>query len=326
MRKPLFTKSRVWLVWVGICVAGASYGDTFSIYVENDSRLLKPNHNTDRHYTSGAKVVYGFEPNWRWLEGYGHLDMPFFSAPSGQVRTAVGLFAGQNIYTPDWVDEPARRRAKDMRFAGWLYGGLFAQRANEQILDQTEVSFGVIGPSARGHQVQSCIHKAMHSGRPIGWDTQLSDRPAIQLSGMRRQRLDQLWKPSERVDFLSEYGFAAGSVFCHLQASVIGRFGFWELPQDWGPDRLELPLGVMAETFRQKKAGYFFFRFGARAVGYNQFLTGLDPEPAVAHLQVGCVLQIRSLQVAYSQTYLTQEYKEQNYYDGYSTLTVQWDF
>jgi len=41
---------------------------------------------------------------------------------------------------------------------------------------------------------------------------------------------------------------------------------------------------------------------------------------------VGCVIQLRSLELGYSQTYLTQEYKEQNYFDGYGALTVKWDF
>ncbi|HOK66407.1 MAG TPA: lipid A deacylase LpxR family protein [Anaerohalosphaeraceae bacterium] len=308
-------------------LSSAGRAETFTIYAENDSRYLKPNHNTDRHYTNGFKLVYGFQPNWRWLDGYGQMDVPFFPAPQGPVETAAGVFLGQNIYTPDYVDEPAKRRLKDMRFAGWLYSGLFVQRANEQVLDQAELSLGVIGPSAKGRQIQTCVHEAMHSGRPIGWDSQLGDRPAVDFSWYRKHRLQgAFWKPSEKIDFLSEYGFTAGSVFCHLQASVVGRFGFWELPKDWGPDRLELPAGAIAEAFRKEKAGYFFVRLGGRAVGYNQFLTDLDPEPLVGHLQVGCVIQLRSLELGYSQTYLTQEYKEQNYFDGYGALTVKWDF
>jgi hypothetical protein len=327
MFKRLFVGGRGHLVWAVLWLAGASSADTFSIYVENDSRYLKPNHNTDRHYTSGVKLVWGFEPNWRWVEEFGDLDVPFFSAPQGPVKTGAGVFLGQNIYTPDWVDEPARRKAKDMRYAGWLSSGLFVQRANERFLDQAELSVGVVGPSALGREVQDCIHKAMHSGRPIGWDEQLGDRPAVQLSWFRRGRLGSLGNSSNpTMDFLAEYGVAGGSILCHVQASLIGRLGFWGLPEDWGPDRLDLPLGLMGGSFREQKTGYIFFRLGGKAVGYNQFLTGLDPEPAVGHLQVGCVIQIRSLSLSYSQTFLTQEYKEQNFFDGYGGISIQWTF
>jgi len=326
MAAKWFRGAQTLLLLTGFGLAGLSAADTLSLYVDNDSRLLKPNHNTDRHYTSGVKLVYGFTPDWQWLEDYGDLDVPFFSAPEGPVHTAAGFFAGHHIYTPDWADKPEKRRPKDMRFAGWLYTGLFAQRANERIMDQTELNIGVIGPSAKGRQLQNCIHNLLDSGKPIGWDTQLSDRPAVNFSWTRKERLNgPLLKPTENVDFLSEYGFTAGSVFCHLQAGLVGRLGIFGLPKDWGPDRLELPSGAIQRAY-QDNGGYLFCRISGKAVGYNQFLTGLDPEPVVGQLQVGCVIQWKSLEVGYSQTFFTQEYKEQNAFDSYGALTVKWTF
>ena len=46
-----------------------TWGDeALSFYLENDSRFTKPNGNTDRHYTNGARIVYVTQPEWNWLK------------------------------------------------------------------------------------------------------------------------------------------------------------------------------------------------------------------------------------------------------------------
>ena len=50
--------------------AEAMAEDVLSLYVENDSRLIKPNGKTDRHYTHGMKFVYLTRPDWQWLDDF----------------------------------------------------------------------------------------------------------------------------------------------------------------------------------------------------------------------------------------------------------------
>jgi hypothetical protein len=297
--------------------------DTVSLYLENDSRLFKPNHATDRHYTHGTKIVYLTQPEWRWLKDFSDWDV---ADQDQQVETAIGFFLGQNIYTPDHVDEPQKRDPDDMVFAGWLYTGMFAQRAADHTLEHFEFNIGVIGPSSKAERVQKCMHNFLNSEDPIGWDEQLNDELAVDLTYMRKQRLLGDWfKPTESSDVIGEYGFTAGSVHRHLQAGLTFRYGF-NLLNTFGPGRLSLPSGI--SEFRQEnfKSGYLFARAAARAVEHNRFLTGLDAEPLVGEFQIGAVYKYKKLRLGYSQTFYTREFEEQSGKDSIGAITLSWQF
>ncbi|MCD6174857.1 MAG: lipid A deacylase LpxR family protein [Planctomycetes bacterium] len=292
--------------------------DAISLYLENDSRRFKPNHATDRHYTHGTKFVYLTQPNWQWLEDFSQWH---FADANQPVDTAVGFFLGQNIYTSDHVDKPARRSDKDMVFAGWLYTGMFAQRATDHLLDHLELSIGVIGPSSKAEQFQKALHDA------IGWDDQLGDELAVDLSFMRKQRLQSGWfKPTEHTDFIAEYGFTVGSVHRHLQAGVTFRYGF-NLANTFGPARMALPSGI--STLRKDETAqsvYLFARASGKAIEHNRFLTGLKAEPLMAEFQVGIVHQFKKVELGYSQTFFTQEFEEQSGKDSFGAFTLSWKF
>lgn len=296
--------------------------DALSLYVENDSRSLKPNGNTDRHYTHGGKLVYLTQPGWQWLDSFADWD------PAGDVPadTVVGFFVGQNIYTPDNVDNPARRKPEDRVFAGWLYTGLFAQRATDNLMEHIELNVGVIGPSSHAEQSQRCIHNVLNSNPPKGWEDQIGDEPAADFTWLRQQRLmDGCFAPTEKTDFLAEYGFTAGSVHRHAQAGLTFRYGF-NLRHTFGPGRLDFPDGISALRKTDEKSGYLFARAAVRAVEHNRFLTGLSHEPFLGQFQVGAVYQYKKLQLGYSQTFFTQEYKQQTANDSFGALTVSWTF
>ena len=296
----------------------------FSVYVDNDSRTLKPNHKTDRHYTHGTKFVYLFQPDWNWFRNFSDWNV---AAPDESVDSMVGLFLGQNIYTPDYVDEPEKRSDEDRVFAGWLYSGIFAQRATDHKMEHLELNIGVIGPSSKAEQVQKAIHDILNSDDPIGWENQLDDEPALDVTYMRKERwLDGLLKPTENTDVIVEYGFTAGSVHRHAQAGVTFRYGF-NLGNTFGPGRLDLPSGI--SSLRKQdgvRSGYFFARASARAVEYNRFLTGLDTEPLVGEFQVGAVYHFKKFDIGYSQTFLTQEFEGQSGNDSFGSVFVTCQF
>ena len=75
---------------VVICGVQAMGKEAFQIYIENDSRGLKPNHNTDRHYTHGTKLVYLMQPDWQWLEDFSTWH---FGDAEESIDTAVGTFS-----------------------------------------------------------------------------------------------------------------------------------------------------------------------------------------------------------------------------------------
>lgn len=308
-----------------IVLAGQSVAkDTLSLYVENDSRFLKPNGNTDRHYTHGTKIVYLTQPDWQWLDNFAEWNA---ALPNESVDTVIGFFFGQNIYTPDHISDPALRKPKDQVFAGWLYTGMFAERATDNLLEHIELNVGVIGPSSLAEKSQRCIHNLLNSDAPRGWENQLSDEPTVDVTMMRQQRLllDGWLKPTDKKDMIAEYGFTAGSVHRHVLAALTFRYGF-NLGKTFGPGRLEQPAGISTLRQTDERSGYLFARAGAKAVDYNRFLSGLTAEPLVGEFQFGAVYQHNNLSFGYSQTFFTRAYKQQTASDSFGALTVSWQF
>lgn len=297
--------------------------EAFQMYVENDSRMIKPNHKTDRHYTHGTKFVYLTQPDWQWLTDFSQWN---FAEEGQAVDTAVGFFLGQNIYTPDRVDKPWRRNPEDRVYAGWLYTGLFAQRATDDVMDHVELNIGVIGPSSKAQWVQEEIHDIIDSSAPIGWEDQIGDELAVDIMVMRQQRLADGWlKPTESTDVITEYGFTVGSVHRHVQAGVTFRYGH-NLGKTFVPGRLELPSGVATLRDESVESTYVFARFAGKAIEHNRFLTGLDHEPLMGEFQIGAVYKRDRMELGYSQTFYTQEFEEQSGVDSIGALTVSWVF
>ncbi|MHC4525420.1 MAG: lipid A deacylase LpxR family protein [Planctomycetota bacterium] len=316
-------KQNLLFIFLALFSSGVFAKDAVSLYLENDSRTLKPNHKTDRHYTHGTKFVYMTQPDWNWLSNFADWDA---AGTDEEVETVVGFFLGQNVYTPDHVDEPLKRNEDDMVYAGWLYTGMFAQRATDHKLDHLEIDIGVIGPSSKAERVQRGIHELLNSDEPIGWDDQLADELAVDVSYMRKQRFLEGWfHPTESSDVIAEYGFTVGSVYRHAQAGITFRHGF-NLGHTFGPSRMSLPAGISTLRKKDTESGYLFARAAARAVEYNRFLTGLDAEPLVGEFQVGAVYQRNQFELAYSQTFFTREFEEQSGKDSIGAVTFTWRF
>lgn len=313
------------IVMLFACVSTGNAEGTLSLYWENDSELMKPNGNRDRHYSNGTKIVYFTQPGWQWLEDFSTWH---FGDDSGKVQKGVGFFFGQNMYTPDYIGYPAARNEKDMKYAGWMYTGLFAQRATENLLDHIELNIGVIGPCAQGEDIQTAIHEITGGADPIGWDTQIANEPAVDLTFMRKQRLlEGIFKPTEHTDFIADYGFTLGSVNRLAQAGLMFRWGF-NMGNSFGPGRLAVPDGLSRLQYPadKKQSGYVFARVNGKAVQYNRFMTGLDTEPLVGELQLGLMYRYNKLEICYSQTHGTKQFKEQTGSDSIGAVTVSWKF
>jgi lipid A 3-O-deacylase len=293
---------------------------TFNFYLENDGTFIKPYQRTDRHYTNGLKLTYTNQPDCNLLKEFARWNN--FGQNDTDVTTAMGYFIGQNIYTPDDVATPAKRSDHDRVFAGWLYGGIFAQRATTDQMEHFELNLGVIGHSAGGHTFQDIIHKCIGADAPEGWDSQLGDEPAADFMWLKRQRADGLpFRHTSNFDSHLEYGFTAGSVHRNANLGVILRYGT-DLPNDFGPGRLDAPACATGPITEDRTYFYLFTRLGGKLVQYDRFLTGLDDEPVVGQLQLGVVWRYKTFEISYSQTFLTREYKEQPEADSYGALNM----
>ena len=306
-----------------LTAASLSAQDSFSIYWENDSRYIKPNGKSDRHYTNGLKLVYTAQPDWQWLKDFGDWDG---AADAIAAEKAVGFFLGQNIYTPNHATDPALRKDKERVFAGWLYTGMFVQRRQADTLDHVELNVGVVGPSSQADSAQRCIHTMVHSKLPLGWESQLNDEPAADFTWVRKQRQTEgILAPTDHTDVITDIGFTAGSLHRNVEAGIMLRCG-GDLPNDFGPGRLALPSSTAARDRNAARSVYLFGRLAARAVEHDRFLSGLTPQPLVGLASAGIVCQLGDIEIAYSQTFMTPEFKEQDIADSYGALTLTWLF
>jgi lipid A 3-O-deacylase len=242
------------------------------------------------------------------------------------VTTAMGYFFGQNMYTPDHADAPSKRSKEDRVFAGWLYGGAFAQRAAANQMEHFELNMGIIGPSAFGGELQTFVHDLVRQDEPNGWEKQLEDEFAVDFTWLKKQYIGlPPFNRTSNFDSLLEYGFTVGSVHRNAVLSVLFRAGF-NLPNDFGPGRLEAPACAAYTVSDELTHFYLFARLSGKLVEHDRFLTGLHEKPAVGVIQFGGSFRYKSLELTYSQTFLTREYDEQPDADSFASLTFMYRF
>jgi len=299
--------------------------ETLTLYVEDDGGFVKPLYRTDRHYTAGEKIAFTNQPNdVNFLKDYSRWNG--FGRNDGNVSTALGYFIGQNMYTPSYVSEPEKRPKHDMQFAGWAYWGMFAQRASDNQMEHLELNMGMIGPVAQGGEAQTFVHHLLGLPGPKGWENQSGDEFHTDLTWIRRQRIDeQYFRRTENFDAHLEYGATVGTLHRDAEAGIVFRYGM-NLPNDFGPGRLEAPASACIDKPTETQTAYIFTRLGGKLVEYNRFMTGLTTEPAVGQWQLGVACRYKSLEISYSQTFLTREYKQQGSTDSYGAINIMWRF
>jgi len=154
----------------------------------------------------------------------------------------------------------------------------------------------------------------------------LGDEFHADLTWIRRQRVDeQYFKRTENFDAHLEYGATAGTLHRNAIGGIVFRYGM-NLPNDFGPGRLEAPASACINRPAGNQSMYLFTRVGGKLVEYNRFLSGLTTEPAVGVLQMGIAYRYKAFEVNYSQTFMTREYKEQGSTDSYGAINMMWRF
>lgn len=282
---------------------------------------------TDKHYTNGMRISFlrpeDSAPGWLLSSCRA---VPWFPE-GGRIRTAWSL--GQNIYTPE--DISTKELVVDDRpYAGWLYVGAGLVVENGRILDIMEFSLGVVGPSALGEQVQRGIHEIIDSPDPQGWDNQLHDELAIQVTWQRKWRQLHVGDTGFGVDVLPHVGAALGNVFIYGAGGATARLG-WDLPGDYGPPRNQ-PSLPGSEFFlpRRTLGGYLFLGGEARVVLRNIFLDGntfgsshsVDKHLLVADIQGGVALVWGGIRGAYTYVVRSSEFETQAGRDAFGAFTV----
>ncbi|MBN2064956.1 MAG: lipid A deacylase LpxR family protein [Sedimentisphaerales bacterium] len=300
-----------------------STGVTTGIYWENDGTFAKPNHDTDRHYTNGARIDIA------WTDTNNCLTEPMNSLPwysDNETKSNFGIFIGQHMQTPDFIASPDLRPDPEMRYAGWLYGGPFVQTGDNMNMDHLELSLGVIGPSALGKETQDFIHGLRELEKAVDWDSQMSDRFAGNINWLHKFRIGTNKYYSQgpiHLELLGETAVALGSVHRNAGTGLTLRVGS-DLSNDFGPGSMSRPRYYIKNTSQSSISA--FARIAGSVVEHNELLDGLSEETLLGELQVGFAFSYKKLTLSYSQVFMTRQYEKQPEPDSYGAFTVHCSF
>lgn len=302
---------------------------TVTVYWENDSSILKRNNQQDRHYTNGIAVTFSHQPDW--VQDF--TDVARFGETFD--RTAAGYILGQLIFTPESIST-TRLLRKDRPYAGYLYGGVYVQRANDHTFDHAQLDIGVVGPASQADHIQKDIHDWRDLDEPKGWNNQLDNEITAQIYLRRKWRLDldplQLPDVQLSQQLIPQVELAVGSVYRHVSAGATWRIGH-NLPDDFGPGRLGDVASATGGPSKGRGA-YGFLRLAGRAVEHDLFLEGnsykeshgVDAETLVGEIQVGVSAFYHvngwNIQANYSQTFISEQFDGQDGSDSFGALTL----
>jgi lipid A 3-O-deacylase len=311
------------------CQEDKNYG-SWSLYWENDY-LAK----TDSNYTNGGRLSWT-SPWITWKpEGdsvppgsspwYQSLikSIPFFYAPGSQ--SGIFIAAGQNIYTPDDLDEQ-EVIVDDRPYAGYLYLGFGVIKKSDSHMDTLEVDAGIVGRHSYAEDVQKQVHKWIGNDEPKGWANQLKDEPTLEITYEHKWKwLNAKTGRHWGYDLIPHAGFAVGNVAIYANAGAEFRFG-WNRPNDFGTCTIRpgcesgaSPDGENPDRPGRRLGVFFFLGADAQAVAHDIFLDGntfqdshsVKKKPFVADFAAGLGFATSNLKLTYAVVYRTKQFDTQ---------------
>jgi hypothetical protein len=258
--------------------ASTKKGESFSVYIENDSRNIG-GPGSDQSYSNGFRFAYTYAenavPQWK----------PFLTDWSKTLQktlpidsTSFGISLSQQIYTPN--DTQTKTPILDDRpYAAWLYLGFTATVQSEAHTHTVELNVGMVGPAALGRQVQNNFHDLIDVPRAEGWNNQLNNEPALQIAYQQRLRFIELKSAGTTyADLIPYFGGSLGNVMIAAHGGAIARLGY-NLPNDFGPTRPSSADGdpvkdPQAPEPQEKWGAYGFGGARGNAIARNIFLDG----------------------------------------------------
>ncbi|RKZ16428.1 DUF2219 domain-containing protein [bacterium] len=329
---------RVALCLFGVLLAlpaTAQVRDTWTgrLMFENDVLWVD---DSDRHYSNGIRLeARGREGHiWSWIAGPGR----WLTGAGRDTPQRMGLALGHNIYTPE--DIKTEELVEDDRpYAAWLHGDISVVAREGRTRTEATLSLGVVGPAARGEEMQRWFHGIIDSPIPAGWDNQLSNEPAVLLV-VQRGWGDLV--PPRPAPLLGEQGLdwdlvphadlALGNVFVHAAGGAVLRLGN-DLGWDLGPRRIR-PTAAGGDLACGRR-GFVWSVLGGvtgRAVVRNIFLDGntftdshsVEKNSFVGDAWYGLTLSWGGLRTSFIHTIRSPEFEGQRRPDHFGSITVAW--
>ncbi|RYZ13788.1 MAG: lipid A deacylase LpxR family protein [Alphaproteobacteria bacterium] len=190
--------------------------------------------------------------------------------PGGEAgdRVSAGFGIGQSFFVPRDIDATTPV-AEQRAYAGWLHGSGLLVRSNASRQDVWKVDVGVVGPSALSEPLEEFFHGIFNGRDMNGWDNQITDRAAVNVSVERRWR-NIVPVGGLAFDVSPAVGLEVGTVSVAADAGLTVRFGAG-LEEDFGAPRVGALGGSM-----ERGDGWSLYAFASANARYQAYDLFLD--------------------------------------------------
>jgi len=258
-----------------------AYPPTVNFRVDND---LFGGRQQDEGYSNGAMLTL-VSPNLndyiddpclpklaRWANGH----LSWLHARDFEQQNMIFSLA-QVLFTPsDYTRSDLIVEDRPYAAALTVKFGYNTRIGND--LRSTQLTLGMVGPAARGKQIQNAVHALLGSEPFQGWDNQIHNEPVFMLL---HARIKRGWVNEEGPsrwgrDALWRWGVAAGNLATFVNIGTELRLG-WILPDDFGTS----PFNPTGDNIAPPRAGridrprgHLFFSLDARWMMHDISLDG----------------------------------------------------
>lgn len=297
-------------------VSAQNFKNEFGFKSDNDAYLF---YGQDRYYTNGLFLYFRRAVNQQQLKKLEKLTYE--------------ITAGQKMYNPisGYRPDPA---TQDRPFAGYLYAGgnvnFFFK--NESILS-AGLELGTVGPDALGKDAQELLHNIVGFYEIDGWQYQISNEAAVNVSAQYTQLLHRSAKNDIDLSF-EGYG-NLGTTFSGAGAGMLFRAG--RINQLFNSASTHSIISNQAKTKKLVDREFFFYaRPQLNFVAYDATIQGsmfnhnspvtFGKKPFVFAQQLGFNYSTPRFTFDYSVLFKSKEIKSSAKAHQYGTIAMYYRF
>lgn len=193
--------------------------DWFTFTLDNDVFVGK-----DNGYTNGVYFSLIDTPNDKTLPTASFWVSPLvWSFPDNSPRATVNSYSfSQALLSPSdiTISNPG---PNELPYSALLSFTNTFISIDKDIADAASTQIGIIGPWALGKPTQKQVHKLVGADDPKGWDTQLENEIAFQLT---RARAWRSWASEDnRIDIVTQAELNLGTINSSIKAGAQIRLG-----------------------------------------------------------------------------------------------------
>ena len=292
------------------------YKNEFGFTTENDAYLATLH---DGYYTNGLFIYYRRAIN----------PVNF---KTNVVKKTYEISVGQKIFTPYSGDVPIKEK-QDRPFAGYLYaGGSYSIFYKDESLVKVTAQIATTGPNSLAEKGQKFLHKTIGFYTPDGWDFQIKNELAVNISANTAKLL---YRSEDKIFDATAEGYAnLGTTFSGVGVSALLRIG--TLNQLFNSNSYNATIGETGEKRLNEKELFFYARPKLNYVAYDATIQGslfndespvtFGVKPVVFEQQAGVNYSIRRLSFDFSVIFKTKELESTAKAQNYGSFSMVYRF